>query len=89
MFYVFHNVLQVSHDVYEYITMFHNVLRCLVSRATIGIGSRTISNHRRDRQKRSESDPMLNSILETGVTLFLEDNSKGMLSDASNTEWYL
>ena len=37
---VVHDVLLVVHDVLQCFTMFNNVLRCLVSRATIGIADR-------------------------------------------------
>ena len=86
-FMTFHNVSQCFKSVSWCFTMFNNVVRCLVSRATIGItdhlrdrnnaaGIGDNSNwwwRRRDRWYRRESDPMLNSILNE-VTLFLEDN---------------
>ena len=55
-FMVYHNVLQVFHDVLLCLAM-------LMSRAVIGIGDCTASNSLRDQQYNRESDPMLNSIL--------------------------
>ena len=43
--------------------MFNNDLRCLVSRATIGIAARRSRQRRWDPRYRRKSDPMINSIL--------------------------
>ena len=65
MFYVcfmmFYKRFMVFHDVL--IRVFHIVLWCLVSNAMIGIADCVTANWCRDRRWRSQSDPMLNSVL--------------------------
>ena len=46
---VVHDILLVVHGVLGRFTMYHNVLQCLVSRATIGITALAIANRLRDR----------------------------------------
>ena len=84
-FMMFHNVLRVFHDVIQvvlfhdvsqcftsiswYFTMFNIVLRCLVSRATIGIGDRAAANRLRDRDNASGMSGIVTTPQGSAITL--------------------